>query len=264
MKFCNNMKKKNLKYIYGPVPSWRLGSSLGIDPISDREKICTFDCVYCQIGQTYKFANERKVFVPVNEIVDEISSLPDIQIDYVTFSGRGEPTLAKNLGKMIESVKAIRKEKIAVITNSSLIYRDDVVEDLLSADFVLAKLDAHSQKLLETINRPIKQITFDKILDGIKQFKSGYKGKLALQIMFISENKKNAKEISEIVKEINPDEVQINTPLRPCESKPLSKSEIDEIKEYFKDMNTISVYDAEKKQVEPISTEDTLKRRGKI
>jgi wyosine [tRNA(Phe)-imidazoG37] synthetase (radical SAM superfamily) len=165
---------------------------------------------------------------------------------------------------MIESVKKIRKEKIAVITNSSLIYRDDVVEDLLSADFVLAKLDAHSQKLLETINRPIKQITFDKILDGIKQFKSGYKGKLALQIMFISENKKNAKEISEIVKEINPDEVQINTPLRPCESKPLSKEEIDEIKVYFKDMNTISVYDAERKQVEPISTEDTLKRRGKI
>jgi wyosine [tRNA(Phe)-imidazoG37] synthetase (radical SAM superfamily) len=203
------------------------------------------------------------VFVSVNEIADEISSLPDIQIDYVTFSGRGEPTLAKNLGKMIESVKKIRKEKIAVITNSSLIYRDDVVEDLLSADFVLAKLDAHSQKLLETINRPIKPITFDKILDGIKQFKSGYKGKLALQIMFISENKKNAKEISEIARKINPDEVQINTPLRHCRSKPLSKEEIDEIKVYFKDMNTISVYDAFQKQVEPISTENTLKRRGK-
>ena len=258
------MKKKNLKYIYGPVPSWRLGSSLGIDPISDREKICTFDCVYCQIGRTYKFANERKVFVPVNEIVDEISSLPDIQIDYVTFSGRGEPTLAKNLGKMIESVKKIRKEKIAVITNSSLIYRDDVVEDLLSADFVLAKLDAHSQKLLETINRPIKPITFNKILDGIKQFKSRYKGKLALQIMFISENKKNAKEISEIVKEINPDEVQINTPLRPCESKPLSKEEIDEIKVYFKDMNTISVYDAEKNRLNQSVQKTRLKEEGKF
>jgi wyosine [tRNA(Phe)-imidazoG37] synthetase (radical SAM superfamily) len=258
------MWKKNLKYVYGPVSSWRLGSSLGIDPLSDKEKICTFDCLYCQLGRTYKFANERKVFVPVDEIIDEINSLPDIELDYITFSGRGEPTLAKNLGKMIKAIRKIRKEKIAVITNSSLMYMDDVVEDLLLADFVLAKLDAYSQESLEIINRPIKQITFDMIVDGIKQFKSKYKGKLALQIMFIKENQKNAKEISEIAKEINPDEIQINTPLRPSQSKPLSKSEIDKIKEYFKDMNTISVYDTKIKKAEPISTEDTLKRRGKV
>jgi len=258
------MWEKNLKYVYGPVPSWRLGSSLGIDPLSNKEKICTFDCVYCQLGRTYKFANQREVFVSVDEIIDEINSLPDIEIDYITFSGRGEPNLAKNLGEMIRAIRKIRKEKIAVITNSSLMYMDDVVDDLLLADFILAKLDAYSQESLETINRPIKQITFDMIVDGIKQFKSKYKGKLALQVMFIKENQKNAKEISEIAKEINPDEIQINTPLRPSQSKPLSKSEIDKIKEYFKDMNTISVYDTKRKKVEPISTEDTLKRRGKV
>jgi len=258
------MWEKNLKYVYGPVPSWRLGSSLGIDPLSNKEKICTFDCVYCQLGRTYKFANQREVFVSVDEIIDEINSLPDIEIDYITFSGRGEPNLAKNLGEMIKAIRKIRKEKIAVITNSSLMYMDDVVDDLLLADFILAKLDAYSQESLETINRPIKQITFDMIVDGIKQFKSKYKGKLALQVMFIKENQKNAKEISEIAKEINPDEIQINTPLRPSQSKPLSKSEIDKIKEYFKDMNTISVYDTKRKKVEPISTEDTLKRRGKV
>ena len=255
---------KKLKYVYGPVPSWRLGSSLGIDPLSNKEKICTFDCVYCQLGRTYKFANQREVFVSVDEIIDEINSLPDIEIDYITFSGRGEPNLAKNLGEMIKAIRKIRKEKIAVITNSSLMYMDDVVDDLLLADFILAKLDAYSQESLETINRPIKQITFDMIVDGIKQFKSKYKGKLALQVMFIKENQKNAKEISEIAKEINPDEIQINTPLRPCNSKPLSKKEIDKIKGYFKDMNTISVYDTKRKKVEPISTEDTLKRRGKV
>jgi wyosine [tRNA(Phe)-imidazoG37] synthetase (radical SAM superfamily) len=266
------MWKKNLKYVYGPVSSWRLGSSLGIDPLSDKEKICTFDCLYCQLGRTYKFANQREVFVSVDEIIDEIKSLQEISakggyasgVDYITFSGRGEPTLAKNLGEMIKAIRKIRKETIAVITNSSLMYMDDVVEDLLLADFVLAKLDAYSQESLETINRPIKQITFDMIVDSIKQFKSKYKGKLALQIMFIKENQKNAKEISEIAKEINPDEIQINTPLRPSQSKPLSKSEIDKIKEYFKDMNTISVYDTKIKKVEPISTEDTLKRRGKV
>jgi len=258
------MWEKNLKYVYGPVPSWRLGSSLGIDPLSNKEKICTFDCVYCQLGRTYKFANQREVFVSVDEIIDEINSLPDIEIDYITFSGRGEPNLAKNLGEMIKAIRKIRKEKIAVITNSSLMYMDDVVDDLLLADFILAKLDAYSQESLETINRPIKQITFDMIVDGIKQFKSKYKGKLALQVMFIKENQKNAKEISEIAKEINPDEIQINTPLRPSQSKPLSKSEIYKIKEYFKDMNTISVYDTKRKKVEPISTEDTLKRRGKV
>jgi|UniRef100_A0A7C5PGU1 wyosine [tRNA(Phe)-imidazoG37] synthetase (radical SAM superfamily) len=258
------MRRKDLKYIYGPVPSWRLGSSLGIDPISQKDKICTFDCIYCQLGRTHKFANERKIFVSEDEIINEMTSLPELEIDYITFSGRGEPTLAKNLGKMLSAIKRIRKEKTAVITNSSLMFLDDVKEDLLLADFVLAKLDACSQELLEIVNRPIKQITFNKILDGIRQFKSNFKGKFALQIMFIDENKENAKEIYELAKDINPDEVQINTPLRPCNSKPLSKVEIDKIKAYFNNMNVITVYDSERKQVEPISTEDTLKRRGKI
>lgn len=101
-------------------------------------------------------------------------------------------------------------------------------------------------------------------MDGIKHFRTKYKGKLALQIMFTEENKNNVTELSQLVKEIKPDEVQINTPLRTCKVKPLSKEEIFRIKEYFRDMNAISVYDVEKKQVEPISTEDTLKRRGKI
>ena len=186
------MRKKDYKYIYGPVPSWRLGSSLGIDPISDKDKICTFDCIYCQLGKTYKFTAERKVYIPADKIIDEINSLPEIKIDYITFSGAGEPTLAANLGKMIESVRLLRKEKIAVITNSSLMNRPDVRNDLMLSDFVLAKLDSCSQKTLDLINRPMKQITFNSILDGIKQFKLSYKGKFALQIMFVEKNEKYA------------------------------------------------------------------------
>ncbi len=255
---------KNYKYIYGPVPSWRLGSSLGIDPISGNVKICTFDCIYCQIGETCALTKKRKVFVPTAKIIKEIKSLPLIKIDYITFSGMGEPTLAKNLGRMIKAIKKIRKEKIAVLTNSSLIYRKDVQKDLLLADFVMAKLDAHSQDLFVMINRPMKAIKLDKIIKGIKEFKAKFHGKLALQIMFIDENKKYAKLISEIAKDINPDKIQLNTPLRPCGVRPLSKKELAAIKQYFKSMNCISVYKSEKKKVKPISKKETLRRRGKI
>jgi wyosine [tRNA(Phe)-imidazoG37] synthetase (radical SAM superfamily) len=255
---------KNFKYIYGPVSSWRLGSSLGIDPLSQEGKVCTFDCVYCQIGKTNLLTKERKSFVRIPDLIDELSVLPSLKIDYITFSGRGEPTLASNLGQMIKAIKKIRKEKIAVLTNSSLMYREDVQRDLFLSDFVVAKLDAHSQKIFELVNQPIKDIKLDTVIQAIKEFKSNYSGKLALQIMFVEENKKYALEIAQIAKEINPDEVQLNTPLRPCKVKPLPKEDLDEIRKYFEGLKVISVYEAKIREVTPISTEDTLKRRGKV
>src|SRR3989338_1906861 len=129
------------QHIYGPVYSWRLGMSLGIDPISIDKKICNFDCVYCQLGRTKEFTEERKIFIPTNDILREVQILPYIPIDHLTLSGRGEPTLAKNLGAMILGLRETSDEKIAVITNSSLLHRDDVQADLLLADYVIAKLD---------------------------------------------------------------------------------------------------------------------------
>lgn len=260
---------KNYKYVYGPVPSWRLGSSLGVDPISGEGKICTFDCVYCQLGKTKIFTKERRIFVPTEKITREMTSLPSLKIDYITFSGTGEPTLAKNLGEMIKAVKKIRKEKVAVLTNSSLMKRKDVQEDLLLADLVVAKLDASSQNGLNIMNKPIKTVRFENIIDGIKDFSKYYAGKLALQIMFISRNKKYAAEIARTAKEISPDEVQINTPLRSCNINPLAKGEILGIKYYFisacKGIKVISVYDENApKGVSSISDRDTLKRRGKV
>ena len=258
------MSKRNYKYIYGPVPSWRLGSSLGIDPLSKGEKICTFDCVYCQIGKTNLLTDKRDVFVRVSDIVEEIDSLPRLEIDYITFSGAGEPTLAKNLGQMIRALKKIRNEKIAVLTNSSLMHRKDVQEDLFLADFIVAKLDASTQSIFKLVNQPMDAVKIGTIIKAIKDFKSCYLGKLALQIMFMEQNKKYAKEIAQIAKEIKPNEVQLNTPLRPGKIRPLTKSEMDTIEGYFSGLNTISVYNAEKKGVKPISSEDTLKRRGKV
>ncbi|OGW75310.1 MAG: hypothetical protein A2Z72_08220 [Omnitrophica bacterium RBG_13_46_9] len=258
------MPKKIYRYVYGPVSSWRLGRSLGIDPVSSkRGRICTFNCVYCQIGKVGSLTDKRKVFVPAARIIEELKAMPPLKIDYITFSGAGDPALAKNLGEIINGVRKIRKEKIAILTNSSMLSRKDVQEDLMLADFVIAKLDAHTQRLFAQINRPMKGITLDAIVKGVKGFRSRYKGKLAPQIMFVDINKGYAEEIARLAGEIRPDQIQINTPLRPCGVRPLPKKELDRIKGFFKGNNCISVFEAGKKKVKPISAKDVLRRRGK-
>lgn len=221
------------KYIYGPVASWRLGRSLGIDPVSARQKVCTFDCIYCQVGKTKIFSDERKIYAPTAEIIKELVSLPPLKVDYITFSGAGEPTLAENLGQLIEEIKKIRSEKIAILTNSSLMDREDVQKDLLLADFVSAKLDACSEKLFSEINQPMRAIRCETVVKALKEFRAQYKGALALQIMFVANNKTCAEKISRIAKEIDPDEIELNTPLRPCDVKPLSVEELKEIESRF-------------------------------
>jgi len=259
------MAQRTFKYIYGPVSSWRLGRSLGVDLISpSSSKFCNFDCIYCQLGKTKTFSGERKVFVPTEEILKEIKLLASVKIDYITFSGQGEPTLALNLGEAIEKIRKLRKDKIAVLTNSSIINRMDVQRDLKKADFVMAKLEAHKEFLFKKINGPMKGIKFNNIVKGLKQFSSHFKGRLALQVMFTEENKKYAKEIAELTKSINPDEIQINTPLRPCGVKPLPTEELNEIKRFFKSTSLVSVYGAKTKKVKPTTKNTMLKRRGII
>jgi wyosine [tRNA(Phe)-imidazoG37] synthetase (radical SAM superfamily) len=251
-------------YIYGPVPSWRVGSSLGIDLLSQKEKICSFDCLYCQLGKTKIATVTRKSYVPVDYILKELDMLPeDISIDYLTLSGRGEPTLAKNLGDMIKLLKGARKEPIAVITNSSLMNKQDVREELSYADFVIAKLDACSPESLMAVNKPLPEMKFENIVEGMQIFRKHFQGKMAIQAMFMRENTKYAGQIAKIAKNIGPDEVQINTPLRPCAVDPLGREELSRIKGGFTGLNVISVYESMKKYVTPISDENTLKRRGK-
>jgi len=255
------MSQGTFKHIYGPVTSWRLGKSLGVDPLSGDQKVCTFDCIYCQIGSEETSSAERRIFVSTEDIIEEIESLPQIDVDYITFSGQGEPTLAKNLGEMISRIREIRREKIAVITNSSLLRQRDVQDDLSLADLVVAKLDAPSQENFTLVNRPNNAISFSDTIAGIKEFKARFKCRLALQIMFTKENKTSAKDIAKIAQEINPDEIQLNTPLRPSQAEPLNREEMSDIKSFFINMNIISVYDVEKKQIRPISEMDTLRRR---
>lgn len=258
------MRKKEFRYIYGPVSSWRLGASLGIDLLSSTRKICTFDCIYCQLGKTFRFTEKPKVYGKTSEITVELERLPGYKIDYITFSGRGEPSLAKNLGQAIKAVKKLKIAPVAVLTNSSLIDQAYIRENLSFADFVIAKLDAYSQESLEKINQPAKAIRFEKIIQGIKQFKKDFKRKFALQIMFVEENQRDAEKLAKLAQEINPSEVQINTPRRPCKVRPLLREDIARIKEYFHELNFISVYDTQPKRVVPLSKKETVSRRGKI
>ena len=252
------------KYIYGPVYSWRLGMSLGIDPLtpSGKRKICNFDCPYCQLGRTAKFYTQREDFVSVETILTEVKAMPPMRIDCYTFSGRGEPTLAKNLGAMIRAVREAAGGKIAVITNAGLIDRPDVQEDLFLADWVLAKLDAADQASFQAVDIPAKGIEFQRIVEGIKAFKKKFKGKLALQVMFVEENKRRAPEIARIAREINADEVQVNTPLRPGAMMPLAPEELKRVLTHFQGMNAVSVYESGRKTVEPLDERATILRHG--
>lgn len=261
--------KSIYKYIYGPVVSWRLGSSLGIDLLSQEDKICNFNCVYCQLGATTRYTVEREIYIPVEKVIEEIKTLPQIQADYITFSGRGEPALAQNLGQAIEAIKLIRKEPIAVLTNASLMGKEDVRKELALADFVIAKLDAASAESLQVVNRPARGVEFGNILEGIKEFKKEYSGNLALQTMFIDNNKDDIKKFIYLANYIKPNEIQVNTPLRPSGINPLSKEEILKLRDLFstlcKGINIVSVYDERlSKNILSISDEDTLKRRGKV
>lgn len=250
------------KYIYGPVASWRLGSSLGIDPISGGPKICNFDCIYCQLGRTARLSCQRKDYVPTDDVVEELLVFPKVKVDYLTFSGRGEPTLARNLGDMIRAVKKFRKEKIAVITNSSLIHEPDVQQDLQLADVVIAKLDACSSGGFFRIDSPSEGIDFFTMVKGLCSFRSHFKGTLALQIMFMEQNKHCAARIFEIVRQIAPDEVQLNTPTRPSATRALSKEEMEDIRSCFRGVPAISVYDTEPRDIEAVDLRATIRRHG--
>ena len=249
------------QYVFGPVRSWRLGRSLGVDPLSSKDKICNMDCIYCQLGKTAHLIHERKIYVPTQDVMDEISRIPLDFVDYITFAGRGEPTLAQNLGEMIRGIKAIRHEKIAVLTNSSLMNLKEVRDDLMAADFVLAKLDAGNQSFFETVDQG-QGLDLEEIIQGIMDFRSSFKGKLALQIMLVDQNIENIRQIAEISRRIGADEIQLDTPFRPSAVKPLERQRVQWAKKFFEDMPVVSVFDAPLKEYTPIDEKATMKRHG--
>lgn len=250
--------------VYGPVPSWRLGRSLGVDLLSTPVKTCSFDCVYCQLGTTKAPLATRGEFITVAQLVSELERLKHVVADFVTFSGVGEPTLASNLGQAIEMSRKIFKLPVAVLTNSSLMPKEDVRHDLALADVVVAKLDAPNEEIFRRVNRPVVSYSLNEIIGGIERFRSAYGGKLALQIMFIRENKESAFSMARLAAQLFPDELHINTPLRPCAVKPLDREELAAIRNEFQGFEAVvSVYEKSRPQVKPLDPVETLRRRPK-
>ena len=251
-----------MKSVYGPVASWRLGKSLGVDLICSEKKICSFDCIYCQLEKTEKITKQRESFVSLNSVKKELKdALKKTTPDVITLSGTGEPTLAKNMDDVIHIIRELSDLPVAILTNSSLFYDSSVRESLCKLDIIVAKLDASNQEVFKKINRPALEITFEKTLNGIKKLKKDFHGKFALQIMFMKENKDYAADLANLAREINPDEVQINTPLRPCSVKPLTKTELEWIEKEFTGLNTLSVYNSPKPKTDPLDKLEIFKRR---
>jgi wyosine [tRNA(Phe)-imidazoG37] synthetase (radical SAM superfamily) len=207
----------------------------------------------------------RKEFVSLDRLAQELKAVEGVSADYATFSGVGEPSLASNLGEAIELVKSVLKLPVAVLTNSSLMTRVNVRHELSLADVVVAKVDAPNEELFHEINRPIIRETLDEILEALQMFREQYRGKLALQMMFVRANKSCAVGMAKVAEQLSPDEVQINTPLRPCAVSPLVPEEIAAIEREFSNFeNAVTVYSAPKPEVTPFDLAETLRRRPRL
>lgn len=206
---------------FGPVPSRRLGRSLGINNIPP--KVCTYACVYCQLGRTIKVQVERRAFYASGEILeavqDKVKRAREIgeTIDYLTFVPDGEPTLDVNLGREIELFKPLGI-KIAVITNASLIWRENVREALMEADWVSLKVDSTREEVWRRINRPHGTLQLTSILDGMLEFTKAYRGELATETMLVegvNDGDGHVKEVADFLARLKPAKAYLSIPTRP-------------------------------------------------
>lgn len=209
-----------MKCVFGPVPSRRLGKSLGIDPVP--LKTCNWNCVYCQLGRTIPLTNERSEYFPSEDMLAEVEQALAAhrpgEIDWVTFVGSGETTLHASLGWLIRGVKALTRLPVAVITNGSLLYLPEIRQELYPADAVLPSLDAGNARLYRQINRPHPGTTFTRLVDGLVEFRKEFHGRLWVEVMLVkglNDTEAALQEIAAVLKSIQPDEVHILQPDRP-------------------------------------------------
>lgn len=238
------MKKETLinKYVYGIVPSRRLGRSLGVSPIPF--KTCNHSCIYCQLGRTSRMINTRTNFFPHEEIIDEVRKyvqrVGEEAFDVVTIVGEGEPLLYKPIDKLIEKIKIITSKPLVVITNGTLLMEKEVREEISDSDIVMPTLDAWDEESYRRINRPHKDLHYDDFYNGVVEFSHSFRGEVWLEVMImknINDSYSNIRRIGRRIKNIEPDRVYINVPVRPPAEKYVeipSKAQIDFAKDVFK------------------------------
>ncbi len=209
-----------MKYVFGPVPSRRLGQSLGIDTIP--LKTCNWNCVYCQLGRTQPVTHTRKDYFPPADILAEVGQTLAAHkpgdIDWVTFVGSGEPTLHTSIGWLIAQVKSLTDIPVAVITNGSLLYEPQMRRDLAAAEAVLPTLDAGTPELYRRINRPHPEATFERLVTGLIDFRRHYNGRLWIEVMLVrglNDTEQALRDIASILRRVDPDEIHISLPTRP-------------------------------------------------
>ena len=205
-----------MRYVFGPVPSRRLGRSLGVDLVPF--KTCSYDCIYCQLGVTTNKTVERREWVPLEDVVAELREKLESRPDYITLAGSGEPTLYSRLGELIERIREMSDTPIAVLTNGSLLWREEVRRDLLGASLVVPSLDAGTAASWEAVNRPHAGVSFDQMVEGLIAFRKEFHGDYHLEVFLtdgFTANEDEVRAIAEIIARIEPDRVQVNTVTRP-------------------------------------------------
>lgn len=245
----NAMKSR---FVYGPVPSRRLGFSLGVDILPF--KTCSLDCVYCQLGPSARTTGRRRAYFEPREVLAQIREAlgSAARVDHITFSGSGEPTLNKNLGRIIRAVKRTTRVPVAVLTNATLLSRKDVRADLLAADVVVPSLDAAEPRLFRAVNRPHPSLEAGRVIEGLVRFRREFKGQIWLEIMLlkgVNDAPGHIRVLKDAVVLINPDRIQLNTVVRPpaeASARPLTARELERIRRALGDRAEV-VADFEKK-----------------
>ncbi len=232
-----------MELVFGPVPSRRLGRSLGVNNIPPPKK-CSYSCIYCQLGRTWELTIERRSFHDPWSVAEAVSlKISEVggKVDYVTFVPDGEPTLDENLGEEARRVKAVVEKPLAILTNSSLIFRDDVRSDLMAFDLVSLKMDAASKDVWRRVNRPHPSLSLDEILRGARRFAREFSGELITETMLIenvNDDPAEIEAIADLVAELEPRKAYLAIPTRPpAESwaKPASEETIVKAYEIFKE-----------------------------
>lgn len=227
-----------MKNVFGPVPSRRLGLSLGVDltPL----KTCTYDCLYCQVGKTSRKRIEPAPFFPPEEIVVELERrLEEVSPDTITFSGSGEPTLHSRIGEIISGVKRIADIKVAILTNGSLLWREDVRKGISGVDLIMPTLSTVFEKTFRRVHRPHRGLHLARILEGLRLLRKEYKGDLFVEVMLLgglNDTQEEMEALKGMLEEISPERIYLNTVVRPpadSSALPLDRPRMEEIKSFL-------------------------------